>query len=57
MTTTLTTHPHHSPLTTQPSPIQDKTGIPPKEQRLIFGGKQLDGRKTIGDYDIEEVRP
>ena len=38
--------------------IQDKTGIPPKEQRLILGGKdpcRLDDRKTVGDYDIEEV--
>ena len=36
--------------------IQDKTGIPPKEQRLIFGGKRLyDRNQTVGDYDLEEV--
>lgn len=33
--------------------LQDKEGIPPNQQRILFGGKQLDARKTISDYDIE----
>ncbi len=34
--------------------IQEKEGIPPDQQRIIFGGKQLQGAdKTIGDFDIE----
>ncbi|KAI8322830.1 polyubiquitin [Martensiomyces pterosporus] len=33
--------------------LEEKEGIPPQQQRLIFGGKQMDDTKTVDFYKIE----
>jgi ubiquitin-like protein Nedd8 len=33
--------------------VEEKEGIPPVQQRLIFGGKQMNDEKIASDYKIQ----
>ncbi|KAH0250509.1 hypothetical protein KCV00_g200, partial [Aureobasidium melanogenum] len=33
--------------------VEEKEGIPPAQQRLIFGGKQMNDDKTASEYQLE----
>ncbi|KAI0707094.1 hypothetical protein C8Q76DRAFT_800454 [Earliella scabrosa] len=53
-TITLTVSPADT-VETLKNKIQDKEGIPPDQQRLIFRGRQIEDSRTLSDYSVTHM--
>ncbi|KAH8833202.1 ubiquitin-related domain-containing protein [Flagelloscypha sp. PMI_526] len=40
------------PITRIKEKVEEQSGVPPQQQRLIFGGRQMNDDKTAKEYNV-----